>query len=381
MPISEAISASLCLTPPPKPTNAGLFARRCMSKAVQHKRKPMSKNASLLPTMPIHQNPREIEASEAIDLNELCNHRYEWASAQIAALITINPELRPFFLNAPTNTLHYVGLCLAAQTVRPSQTPGLEDLAVRIASDKRRAVLADLWNLPIGPLRLLRRMSKTVFSASSYVRLASLLANPSRSERLAHLGEISSLDIQRLYEASEDDLATFGLPLLSNINGRSLRFLVERLRCHRTDLSPDDLIERMKSNKLSALSTFVISLLKDQPFPDIPWHGTATIRPISTVRELQAAAIAYRNCLREEDIALDALNGRYFYYRCEGDEPCIARLIRLPLLSAWAFDCVHGKGDQPLSACRVRQIQQTFTDAGYPKVSSQIKRLVIGRGW
>lgn len=292
---------------------------------------------------------------------------YGWATDSVLDLCKLNPDIIPFLTKVPAHTLHYVVLVLLGQMERANGKAGMRDLAKRIASEDRRALLSEVWSRDFGSTRILPKLCPGIFPKAYYLRFMACLAEPERRACFRDVGPIYHLLIERIATASPRHLARYKPIILANFGGPTLDFFHEGLYRLRPDLNADDILTRMNALKsASGMLRLMEALTKDMSALPSIWPGTETMVPLRYAHEFKAAGLQMRNCLGSFEFWIEGLIQKRVFYLCAGKEPAIAALQRHCLFDIWFLQEIGGKENRRLSPGRKTEIIDSFTAAGFP---------------
>lgn len=324
----------------------------------------MPGNASSRPSPADKPTGRHRPKHGTIQLAELIE-AYGWAAIFIDELCRRNTSLADFVLKAPAHTRHYIALAIVGSDRDNEDWP--EKLAAVLASRQRRTVLTEAFGQDLGSLRALTRLGDEVFAPGTYQALATVLASPSRRKAHGDVVRLNERAINRIAEAPENVIAAYRGRLVASFGASGIAFLVNGIRRIRPDLTGPDVDSRLNAlERPWRIERLMERLTRDLTVPAPPWEGTATIKPLTTVKAMRAAGLRLENCLNTFSMWNQALTGQRAFYIAEDTELVAVSLARHDLFGTWfVHSLAKRRNGKPRADVKTR-IVAAFAEAGFP---------------
>lgn len=301
---------------------------------------------------------------------------YGWAALFVDELCRRAPSLADFVLQAPAHTRHYIALAIVGAHRENEDWQGR--LAAALASWPRRAVLADAWGEDLGSTRALMRLGDEVFLPGTYRSLATVLSSPLRRKAHGDVMRPSERAINRIAEAPENVIAVYRGRLIASFGASGIAFLVDGIRRMRADLSDPEIDRTLNAmERPSRIERLMERLARDLVLPTPPWQGTATIKPLTTVKALRAAGLRLENCLNTFSMWNEALTGRRAFYLAEETELVAVSLARHDVFGTWFVHSIAKRRNGKPRADVKARILAAFAEAGFPYLDDT----PIGEAW
>lgn len=195
---------------------------------------------------------------------------------------------------------------------------------------------------------------RALISDKAYLMIADVLAGTSAAAKVLHHAKCIDQRTVHLLPvfANSDCPPNLARALINDRrikadHARRILWRLEQVRRSSPDLA-DRLVERFCAGK----SAFDEEAWADATFPEPPWQGTARLRPITSKCELDATAIAFKNCLSH--YLRQICSGERYFYRFED----IAVVEVQPIAGiGWEVECYLGKRNALISDKERRMLE------------------------
>jgi hypothetical protein len=212
----------------------------------------------------------------------------------------------------------------------------------------RRIVSAYLPEAPDGLAEAVRKLDGAGWSGAEFRHLIELLGESGGAKVLRHASRIDrelvailralpaplrrTRIIAHVPSRSIADLLARGVKRACGVEEREIRRLADRLDRSR---SPHGLFRML-------IEVIGLEQLAPPPVPGADW-----LVPISTVAEIERAALRFENCLKTRIPLL--LRGKAAYYEAVGREPAVVEIVR-DIQGLWVVGEVRGHANAIISA-------------------------------
>lgn len=293
---------------------------------------------------------------------------YGWAQPIVRRLCELDQRNIRFCLEPDRATLHFVALCIRGWTRRSAGVGEIEWLATRLARQGRRLLIGEIWGRDLGSPRLLSRCRGGVWPAARYDQLAALLADQPRRAALARLARVRSKDVAVLAATPAALLRGPAMDVVFRHGLSATSYVLAGIRRRGPLISEPDVLGRLSRVKsFHDFAQAIHDALLDVPFPEPPWPGSATLRPLRTLREVHAVGEQFQNCLSDPSQALVALAGEMAIYVGEPRTGRVcASLVHDRALGSWRLGEIKGVRNARLSPAAAKSICRAFEWAGFP---------------
>lgn len=198
-----------------------------------------------------------------------------------------------------------------------------------------------------GLQRCFRRLGwKALISSAAYLTIADVLSGHSAAAKvLRHAKQIDQRTVHLLPVFLAADCspalaqALIGDRRIKADHARRILWRLDQVRRSSPDLA-DRLIERFSGGT----SAFDEEAWAEATFPEPPWEGTSRLKPIASKSALDAAAVAFKNCLSH--YLRQICSGERYFYRFED-----IAVVELQLVAGigWEVECYLGKRNAMIS--------------------------------
>lgn len=288
----------------------------------------------------------------------------DWAREPVRQLCLADPQFLPFFCDQSANGLHYVA-CALAHSHLPTDTSDIRSLAIRLRCGSRGEMLSHILGkqLPHGTVSVLGKLGAAVTPRERYCQLVSLLEEENARKTLWHVKEVDQSILTTL-QALDPCFRRLGLVTALARNAAVDEFLYVLAGLRRA-LEPSAMLRVEESavriNCPTAYQKWLSRWIERCPFPDPPWVGNNSIRPIRSVAALKDLARRFENCLA--DRAINVLLEHRTYYEIECPQ-AVVEVIHDPFFGTWRMTEVRGPGNVTISGVRLQALTTVFAAAG-----------------
>lgn len=301
---------------------------------------------------------------------------YGWLTPYIASIAVHNEEIAARSLFLTRAELHFIAMCTSLMGKSRDDRDHYAAFARGLGVVSRRTLIenaCDLGSIDATPglAQLPAQLAGNIWRPASYIKLATLMAEPSAKKALRHLPRITRgnvITLARLPEAYR----THGV--LRMIKKRSdlaeVLFALELVRRVRIDLNDQQVLASLEKAEARSMRAWVMKHYEQAPFPPAPvgpimLAGVEAMRPLSCYDDLARAAREFDNCIRTYLWAV--LKGDSYFYRyapnAGGKGVAIIELRRTPVIG-WIVHEALGPKNDDLTAMDRAIIVNAFSDAG-----------------
>ena len=294
---------------------------------------------------------------------------FGWCSPAVAEMAACTPELERFIPRLSIRLLHLVAMALTLRRALPASSPlALGELAGWLTGLPAKEVIARLYGrYPAGTLNCLDKLPQRVLPAESYRDLLTLLEEPHAAKVLWHMKSIGPGLIELLL-ALDPALRAPAFVKFARKAERveAFDYLVVALLQIRAAESRTALLASLAHvTSDDGLGLWFNRWVRKAPFPAPPWEGTAGLYPLQSAREMNQAAEAFGNCLR--DLVPAVITGLRYYYVSTQNPQAVCELVKDPFLG-WALGEMRGPKNAHFAKCTALPLIAAFEAAGFRKL-------------
>jgi hypothetical protein len=216
---------------------------------------------------------------------------------------------------------------------------------------------------PPGIIRCLGALPQRVAPAATYLLLLRLLDERAASQVLWHSTKITSNLLHLLDRLDPPLRRTKFVSFVGTLRGADgVDCLIALLTRHCPNVNRQDLLESLALVETTqSLERWFTRWLMHAPLPEPPWEGTSLLRPLRTIKEIEAVAEQFDNCLVRK--VTQVLNHDSYYYEWVGRRGgAIAEITRS--LLGWTVKEIKGPSNATVPARTFNKIIVTFAEAG-----------------
>jgi hypothetical protein len=290
---------------------------------------------------------------------------FGWLTSFVTEDIRQKPEKLSLYMGLTRQDWHYAGLVLAVVEFHEDREALHEYLQDDLFTQKRLRILTSVGaSHPRRMLKLLPKLRGDLWRPATYRRLMELCADEETYEFFKHRKSIQRKHVFWLMRLPDGFRHVAIIDRLQKgWKADEISFAISIVKHIRHDLSNEQILKSLSSYQGRSIQGWVMRHLRQLSFPECPWAGTNSIRPLRSFDELKRTALEFDNCIRTYLIKI--LRGNAYFYRYEknGKGVAVVEVITLPAMG-WVVNEALGPHNETLPHSVKREIAQAFSDGG-----------------